>query len=90
MLSDFIYQSTLIQEAMSFTDMLEITDGNNENVYIGFAQTGTTDITEAKYAICRIQKNTVTGFTSTMWAEGTKKQQFAFADCETYTYKRLR
>jgi len=89
MITDFAYQATMLQENMPFTDLLEETNGIYEDIYIGYAKSGTQLPTETTYAICLIRKDTLTGITTRYWANGTKKQQCSFALCKTYTYKRL-
>ena len=57
-------------------------------VYMGFCQSGTTDTSEAKWAICKVEQTADTEPYDIIvkWANGSRQKNLVFDSYNTYTY----
>ncbi len=61
----------------------------NDEMYLGWCQLGTTGTDEAKWVICHVSAK-VAGVQTTKWADGTRTDfRFVWDDRATYDYKFL-
>jgi len=84
------FASLVTQAAVSPTAILEMSDTNFENTYLGYAGTNVSSLSDEKFAVCRVQKIKASGITTFMWANGTIERILPFENPDLLNYSFLR